>query len=478
MGKRNEQLHLGAFIYYSGHHHFGWRHPESGAEGLFDFKFYKKLAQTAERGKFDMMFLADLLYVRGVEDSASGMLEPVQLLAALSTVTEKLGLTATVSTTYNEPYNVARKFASLDHISEGRAGWNIVTSQQDVEAFNYGRDKHPEHGLRYEMAREFVEVVTRLWDTWEDQALVIDREAGVFADGSKVKETEYKGQWYSTKGALNVPRPPQGYPVLIQAGSSGPGQDFAAAFGEVIFTAQQSLESAQAFYSSVKGKLASYGRPQGSMKIMPGLSPVIGATEEEAQRKYKELQALIPPSMIVGMLSALLNFDLSGYPVDGQLPDIPDPVEATNGMKSRVQLIMDMARNEQLSLQELGGRLLGARGHMQFVGTYEQLADFMQLWFEEYGCDGFNIMPPVLPGNLDEFVDHVVPILQQRGLFRSEYTGGTLREHLGLERLGLRHFQASHERAHGVIGAAGTDTAGNGAVGQEAVGAAEAGSAG
>ncbi|MFF2483216.1 LLM class flavin-dependent oxidoreductase [Paenibacillus sp. NPDC058071] len=444
---REEQLHLGAFIYYTGHHHFGWRHPASGAEDLFDIQFYKKLAQTAERGKFDMMFLADLLYVRGVEQAASGMLEPVQLLAALSMVTEKLGLTATVSTTYNEPYNVARKFASLDHISGGRAGWNIVTSQLDAEAHNYGREKHPEHALRYEMAREFTETVTRLWDTWEDGALVIDREAGVFADDSKVRETEFRGHWYGTKGTLNVPRPPQGYPVLIQAGSSEPGQSFAAEFGEVIFTAQQSLEAAQSFYRSVKSRLAAFGRSPDSLKIMPGLSPVIAETEEEAQRKYRELQELIPPSMVVGALSGMLQFDLSGYPIDGQLPDIPDPVEASNGMKSRVQLVMDMARKDRLSILELGRRLIGARGHMQFIGTYEQLADFIQHWFEEYGCDGFNIMPPVLPGDLTEFVDHVIPILQQRGLFRKEYEGSTLREHLGLERPGLGHFQAGAAKA-------------------------------
>lgn len=441
--KRQEQLHLGAFIYYTGHHHYGWRHPESGAEGLFDFEFYKQLAQTAERGKFDMMFLADLLYVRQADEAASGMLDPLTLLSALSTVTQKLGLTATVSTTYNEPYNVARKFASLDYISNGRAGWNIVTSQLDLEAYNYGKPKHPEHGLRYEMAREFVEVATRLWDSWEDDSLIIDRQAGQFADASKLKETEYNGRWYSTKGTLNVPRPPQGYPVLIQAGSSGPGQDFAASFGEVIFTAQQSLNAAQAFYESVKSKLAEHGRERDSLKIMPGLSPIIAATEEEARRKYEELQNLIPPASAVLMLSAILNYDLSGYSVDEQLPDIPDPVGASNGMKSRVQLIMDMARKDQLTILELGRRLLGARGHMQFVGTYEQLADLMQHWFEEYGCDGFNIMPPVLPGNLNEFVDHVVPILQERGLFRTEYTGSTLREHLGLERPGIQHFQSS-----------------------------------
>ncbi|OAB38713.1 nitrilotriacetate monooxygenase [Paenibacillus macquariensis subsp. defensor] len=445
MGTRVGQLHLGAFIYYTGHHHYGWRQPESGAERLFDFKFYKELAQTAERGKFDMMFLADLLYVRGVEDAASGMLEPLTLLSALSTVTDKLGLTATVSTTYNEPYNVARKFATLDHISNGRVGWNIVTSQLDLEAYNYGKSEHPEHGLRYEMAREFVEVATRLWDSWEDNSLIVNREAGKFADGTKVKEIEYKGNWYSTKGTLNVPRPPQGYPVLIQAGSSAPGQDFAAGFGEVIFTAQQSLEAAKSFYESINSQLAKYGRERGSLKIMPGLSPIIGATEEEAQQKYKELQELIPPASAVMMLSGMLSFDLSSYPVEGQLPEIPNPVDASNGMKSRVQLIMDMARKDELSILELGRRLLGARGHLQFVGTYEQLADLMQLWFEQYGCDGFNIMPPVLPGDLNEFVDHVIPILQQRGLFRTEYTGNTLRDHLGLERPNVGHFQQQEE---------------------------------
>jgi len=445
MGTREGQLHLGAFIYYTGHHHYGWRQPESGAERLFDFKFYKELAQTAERGKFDMMFLADLLYVRGVDEAASGMLEPLTLLSALSTVTDKLGLTATVSTTYNEPYNVARKFATLDHISNGRVGWNIVTSQLDLEAYNYGKPEHPEHGLRYEMAREFVEVATRLWDSWEDDSLIVNREAGKFADATKVKEIEYKGKWYSTKGTLNVPRPPQGYPVLIQAGSSAPGQDFAAGFGEVIFTAQQSLEAAKAFYEGLNSKLAKYGRERGSLKIMPGLSPIIGATEGEAQQNYKELQELIPPASAVMMLSGMLSFDLSSYPVEGQLPEIPNPVDASNGMKSRVQLIMDMARRDKLSILELGRRLLGARGHLQFVGTYEQLADLMQLWFEQYGCDGFNIMPPVLPGNLDEFVDHVIPILQQRGLFRTEYTGNTLRDHLGLERPNVGHFQQQEE---------------------------------
>ncbi|WP_128660657.1 LLM class flavin-dependent oxidoreductase [Paenibacillus sp. 598K] len=442
MTTRHDQLHLGAFIYYAGHHHAGWRHPASAAERMFDIGLYRELARTAERGKFDMIFFADLLYATNVDRAAAGMLEPLTLLAALSAATERIGLTATVSTTYNEPFNVARKFATLDHISGGRAGWNIVTSQLDIEAHNYGREAHPEHGLRYEMAREFVEAVTRLWDSWADDALVLDRGQGRFADASKVQPADYEGRWYKTKGPLNVPRPPQGYPVLIQAGSSEPGMDFAAMTGEVVFTAQQSLEAAQSFYRRLQDRPAAAGRQPGSLKIMPGLSPVLGSTEAEARRAYADLQELIPHEDIRAFLSAFLHVDLSGCSLEEELPDIPDPVQASNGMKSRVQLIMEMARRERLSMLELGRRVLGARGHLQFVGTPEQLADLMEQWFQGYGCDGFNIMPPVLPGGLDEFVDQVVPILQQRGLFRREYSGATLREHLGLTRPEPGYFPA------------------------------------
>ncbi|GAS81901.1 LLM class flavin-dependent oxidoreductase [Paenibacillus amylolyticus] len=430
--KRQGQLHLGAFIYFTGHHHAGWRHPESGVEKMFDIEWYKRIAQTAEKGKLDMIFFADLLHLIYPSRAAAGMLDPVSLLSALSMVTDKIGLTATLSTTYNEPFNAARRLATLDHISRGRTGWNIVTSQVDTEARNFGRDKHPEHGTRYEMAQEFVDVVAALWDSWPQDSLVMNRESGTFVDESKLRVADYKGQWYSTQGLLNVPSPPQGYPVLIQAGSSGPGQDFAAKVGEVIFTAQTSLTAAQDFYRTVNEKLLAIGRERGSLLIMPGLSPILGSTVEEARRKERELLDLIDPQEAVMMLSGMLQTDLSGYPVDSPLPDISDPVQASNGMKSRVQLIMDLARDEQLSIAELGRRLLGARGHMQFVGTPEQLTDLMEEWFNGYGCDGFNIMPPVLPGDLDDFVEHVVPELQRRGLFRREYEGTTLREHLGL----------------------------------------------
>ncbi|MBP2002500.1 FMN-dependent oxidoreductase (nitrilotriacetate monooxygenase family) [Paenibacillus shirakamiensis] len=438
---RTDQLHLGAFIYYAGHHHAGWRHPDSGVEELFEFEMYQKLAQIAERGKFDMIFFADLLHVQNVDQAAVGMLDPMTLLSALSAVTSRIGLTATVSTTYNEPYNVARKFATLDLISKGRAGWNIVTSQLDIEAHNFGRDKHPEHALRYQMAEEFVELTTRLWDSWLEDALVLNRKTGQFADSAKVVPVDFKGQWFSSKGPLTVPRPPQGYPVLIQAGSSPQGQSFASRYGEVIFTAQQTLESAKAFYSGLNAKLVESGRKPGSLKIMPGISPILGATVEEAQAKERQLLDLIPVEAAVGILSHFLSFDLSSYDPNGPLPDIPDPVEKSNGMKSRVQLIMDTARTQNVSILELGRKMLGARGHLQFVGTPEQLADLMQLWFNEYACDGFNVMAPVLPGDFELFTDEVVPLLQERGIFRKEYTGTTLREHLGLARPEPGHFR-------------------------------------
>ncbi|WP_127494779.1 LLM class flavin-dependent oxidoreductase [Paenibacillus glycanilyticus] len=439
--QRQGQLHLGAFIYFTGHHHAGWRHPESGVERMFDIEWYKRIAKSAEKGKFDMIFFADLLHLIYPSRAAAGMLDPVALLSALSTVTEKIGLTATLSTTYNEPYNAARRFATLDHLSGGRAGWNIVTSQVDTEARNFGREKHPVHATRYEMAKEFVDVVTALWDSWPQESLVMDRASGTFADESKFRAADYGGQFYSAHGLLNVPRPPQGYPVLIQAGSSGPGQDFAASIGEVIFTAQTSLASAQGFYRSVNEKLIAAGRERGSLLIMPGLSPILGSTVEEARRKERELLDLIDPQEAVMMVSGMLQTDLSKFPADGPLPDIPDPVEASNGMKSRVQLIMDLARKDNLSIIELGRRLLGARGHMQFVGTPEQLADLMEEWYDGYGCDGFNIMPPVLPGDLDDFVEQVVPVLQRRGLYREEYEGSTLREHLGLPVPSVDHFK-------------------------------------
>lgn len=445
---KKRQLRLGAFLPGSGHHVASWRHPEAQADGGLNFQHYKQIAQTAERGKFDMLFLADGVAVRDrgqtpEELSRSGKVvhfEPFTLLSALSAVTERIGLTATVSTTYNEPFHLARKFASLDYLSDGRAGWNLVTSATEAEALNFNRDKHMEHTLRYERAREFVEVVTKLWDSWEDDAFVRDKDSGVYFEADKLHIPNHKGNHFSVRGPLNVARPIQGYPVLIQAGSSEDGKNLAAQTAEVIFTAQQTLEEAQAFYADVKGRLAQYGRNPDHLKIMPGVFPVIGRTEQEAKEKFQQIQDLIHPQVGLALLGGMIGgFDLSQYPLDGPLPDLPE----TNGGKSRQKLLTDLARRENLTIRQLYQAIAGARGHRQILGTPEQIADQLEEWFVNDAADGFNIMPPYLPGGLDEFVDLVIPELQRRGLFRTEYEGSTLRENLGLPRPTNQFIQAN-----------------------------------
>ncbi len=433
-----KQLRLGAFLPGTGHHVAAWRHPNAQADGGLNFQHYRQLAQTAERGKFDMIFLADGVAVRQRGEGKEALsrtsvvhFEPLTLLSALSAVTEHIGLTATVSTTYNEPYHLARKFASLDYLSGGRAGWNLVTSASEAEAKNFNREKHMEHTLRYERAQEFVDVVKALWDSWEDDAFLRDKESGVYFDPDKLHIPNHKGEHFSVRGPLNVARPPQGYPVIIQAGSSEDGKNLAAKTAEVIFTAQQTLQEAQAFYTDVKGRLVKYGRSPDSLKIMPGVFPVIGKTEQEAADKFAQLQELIDPQVGLGLLSTMIGgFDLSGYPVDGPLPDLPE----TNGGKSRQKLLTELAHRENLTIRQLYLSIAGARGHKQIFGTPEQIADFLEDWFVNGGADGFNIMPPYLPGGLDDFVNLVIPELQRRGLFRTEYEGRTLRENLGLPR--------------------------------------------
>ncbi|MFE5426892.1 LLM class flavin-dependent oxidoreductase [Peribacillus simplex] len=432
------EMKLGAFFMIPGHHVAAWRHPEAEAHHVMTFDFIKRLAQTAERGKFDMIFLADGYAVRAKNQKVVGqtvntLFEPFTLLSALSSVTKHVGLAGTVSTTYNEPFNVARKFASLDHLSGGRAAWNVVTSNTEAEARNFNQDHHLLHSKRYERAEEFVDVVTKLWDSWEDEALVFDKESAQFADSSKIHSINHKGEWFSVEGPLNVSRPVQGHPVVIQAGSSENGKELAARTAEVIFTAWQTLEEAQEFYSDVKGRMAKYGRTPDELKIMPGVFPVIGRTEEEAEKNKALLEELIPEDAGIALLSGMISVDLSGYPVDGPLPDLPE-LDQVNGGKSRFKLLKDLADREGLTIRKLYQKIAGARGHREIKGTPEQIADQMQEWFENGAADGFNIMPPYLPGGLDDFVDQVIPVLQQRGLFRTEYTGSTLRENLGLER--------------------------------------------
>ncbi|MFC4778851.1 LLM class flavin-dependent oxidoreductase [Paenibacillus sp. GCM10023252] len=429
-------MRLGAFVMGAGQHFAGWRHPEAEASSTEQLAYYKRLAQTAERGKFDLLFLADVLAV-GASDVAYNAHnlrpDPLMLLSALSAVTERIGLAATVSTTYNDPFHVARKFATLDHLSGGRAAWNVVTSNNGDEAFNFSKTEHLQHGLRYERCRDFVEVVKGLWDSWEDGAVLADAATGIYADSAKVHELRHDTKHYQVRGPLNVSRPPQGHPVIIQAGSSEAGKRLAAETAEVIFTAWQTLQQAQAFYQEVKGLVAEYGRSPDELAIMPGVFPIIGRTEQEAEEKAEQLKKLIQPEAGVALLSFLISFDLSPYPVDGPLPELPDLAEV-NGTKSRFQLLKELAERESLTIRGLYERVAGGRGHRQIMGTPAQIADQLEEWYREGGADGFNIMPPYLPGGLEEFVDLVIPELQQRGLVRMQYEGATLRHHLGLKR--------------------------------------------
>lgn len=431
---RPRQLHLNAFLMNAGHHDAAWRHPRTQPERVTDLRYFQQLARTAERGLLDSVFLADGLALWGkVRHNALGGFEPLTLLSALAAVTEHVGLIATVSTTFNEPFHTARKFASLDHISGGRAGWNIVTSGTVNEALNFGQDEHLEHALRYERAREFVEVATKLWDSWEDDAILLDRERGIYADTDKVREINHRGEYFGVQGPLNVPRSPQGYPLLVQAGSSEDGKEFAAQHAEAVFTAQQTLADGQTFYKDLKSRLARYGRTGDQLLVLPGIAPVIGSTEAEAHALEQELTNLQVPEYGLAQLSGMLGTDLTGLPLDGPLPELPEERDI-NGNKSRFTLVAELARRDGLTLRELIARLGGGRGHRVFAGTPEQIADEIEEWFTEGAADGFNIMPPHLPGGLEDFVDHVVPILQRRGLFRTEYTGRTLREHYGLAR--------------------------------------------
>ncbi|MFE5908111.1 LLM class flavin-dependent oxidoreductase [Streptomyces wedmorensis] len=435
MSKRAEELHLNAFLMGVGHHEAAWRLPESDPYAGWDVAHYQNLARIAERGKLDSLFLADSPGQHG--DPArrpAGQLEPTVLLTALAGATEHIGLIATASTSYNEPYNLARRFASLDHVSGGRAGWNIVTTAGADAARNFGLDDTPPHKERYARADEFLEVSTRLWDSWADDAIVADKSAGVHADAAKVRKIDHAGRFFRVDGPLNVPRSPQGHPLLVQAGSSQNGKAFAARWAEAVFTAQQTLQEAQAFYADLKQRAAAHGRDPHGIKILPGIVPVIGDTEAEAADLDRELDRLISPEFARRQLARLLKLDPDALDLDDRLPDDLPSEDEIEGAKSRYTLIVDLARREKLTVRQLIGRLGGGRGHRTFTGTPVQVADAIEEWFDNGAADGFNIMPPVLPSGLEVFVDKVVPILQERGRFRTDYTGTTLREHYGLPR--------------------------------------------
>jgi len=434
------QIRFNAFMRPASIHTGAWRYPGAWPDMNFNFAHIKESIQRLEAAKFDAFFMADHMAVLNMPMDAlkrshtNTSFEPFTLLSALSQATSRIGLVATGSTTFDAPYHIARRFASLDHISGGRAGWNIVTTAGVDAARNFNLTALPAHADRYARAAEFVDVSLKLWDSWEDDAVLGDKERGVWGDESKLHPPQHVGRYFRIEGALNVPRCPQGYPLLVQAGSSEDGKELAAQYAEAVFTAQQTLEDAQTFYSDLKGRVRALGRDPDSIKILPGIVPALGSTEREALALEAELEQLIKPEYARRQLAQILRVEPESLDLDRELPaDLPseDHIES---QKSRYTLVVSLARRERLTVRQLLGRLGGGRGHRTFAGTPEQVADAIQLWWENGAADGFNVMPPVLPSGLTAFVDHVVPILQRRGLFRSEYEGKTLRENYGLPR--------------------------------------------
>ncbi|MFC3126927.1 LLM class flavin-dependent oxidoreductase [Pseudoroseomonas globiformis] len=429
-------MRLGLFLQGAGHHVAGWRHPEADSGGE-NVGLIQRVAATAEAGKFDLLFLADGLTTGAdAHPSAMARIEPLSLLSALSMTTKHIGLAATASTTYGEPFSTARVFASLDHLSGGRAGWNAVTTSYSRSAANFTRGEHPAHDERYAIAEEFIDVVRGLWDSFADDAFIKDKASGHYIRPDSIHTLDHKGHYFSVKGPLNVSRSPQGHPVIIQAGSSAPGQRLAARTADMVFTAQQTLEEGRAFTQGLKRQVREAGRNPDHLLVLPGVCPVVGATEAEARSLYAELQGGIDPAAATRLLSDRLGHDISGFDLDGPLPDLPE----SDQLQSRAKLLTDLARTQKLTLRELYYLVAGARGHRIVWGTPEQIADALESWFRAEACDGFNIMPPFFPTQFERFVEDVLPVLRRRGLARTDYDGPTLRENLGLPRPANRFF--------------------------------------
>jgi FMN-dependent oxidoreductase (nitrilotriacetate monooxygenase family) len=431
----NRRLHLNLFIHSRGHHEASWRHPAASPLALTDIRYYQDLAQRAEAALFDSVFLADQLALGDdVAQAARTWLEPITVLSAMAVSTKRIGMVATCSTTYTEPFNLARQFASLDHISNGRVAWNIVTSWLATAANNFGDAGQMSHADRYARGEEFMAVVKALWDSWAADAVTDDRPGGRYAKADRIRPINHKGDYYQVAGPLNMPRCPQGRPVLVQAGSSDTGRRFAARHAEAVFTAHMEKATAQAFYADLKALVAAEGRPPDQVLILPGLSPMIASTEAEAQRLAREVNELSDPEVGRKRLSGRFGgHDFSHLPLDRPLApeDFPAP-SSVEAARSRTEVILSLVRREKPTLRQLLSNLAGARGHFTFAGTPEQVAGLIEDWFIDRAADGFNIMPPLLPAMLDVFSAEVIPLLQRRALFRTAYQGETLREHYGL----------------------------------------------
>jgi FMN-dependent oxidoreductase (nitrilotriacetate monooxygenase family) len=446
MSSQSRQLRLGAFMRPTTIHTGAWRYPGAYPDANFNFGHLKRFVQTLERGRFDAFFMADHLAVLNMPLDALKhshtvtSFEPLTLLPALAAVTERIGLVATASTTFDAPYHVARRFASLDHISGGRAGWNVVTTSNPDAALNFGLDEHMEHDERYRRAREFFDVVTGLWDSWADDAFIRDTESGAYFDPDKLHVLNHKGDYFSVRGPLNIARPVQGWPVIVQAGSSEAGRQIAAETAEVVFTAQTRLEDGKRFYSDVKARMEKLGRARDHMKILPAAFVVVGDTLDEAQEIRARLDTFVHYESGIASLSIALGHDVSGLDPDGPLPEIPE----TNASRTSRQRVVEWAQRDGLTIRQLAQRIGGYSG-LEMVGTPATIADQMEQWLVEEGSDGFNVMFSHLPAGLDDFVDKVIPELQRRGIFRREYEGSTLRENLGLPRPKNRFFAAKEK---------------------------------
>ncbi|PLZ03870.1 LLM class flavin-dependent oxidoreductase [Burkholderia sp. WAC0059] len=438
---RSPRLHLAAFMRPVSLHTGAWRYPGAYPDANFNFGHLKRFAQTLERARFDAFFMADHLAVLNMPLAALKRshtvtsFEPFTLLSALSAVTERLGLVATASTTFDAPYHIARRFASLDHLSGGRAGWNVVTTSNPDAALNFGLDEHVEHDERYRRAREFFDVVTGLWDSWADDAFVRDVESGLYVDPERLHVLDHRGEHLRVRGPLNIARPVQGWPLIVQAGSSEAGKQVAAETADAVFTAPRTLADGKRFYADVKARLEPLGRRREHLKILPGAFVVVGDSLDEAQHKRALLDTFVHPDSGVASLSIALGHDVSSFDLDAPLPEIPE----TNASRSSRERVVDLAREEGLTVRQLAQRVGGYSG-LEMVGTPATIADQMEQWLVEEGADGFNVMFPYLPGGLDDFADKVVPELQRRGIFRREYEGATLREHFGLPRPENRFF--------------------------------------
>ncbi|MWV44518.1 NtaA/DmoA family FMN-dependent monooxygenase [Paenibacillus sp. HJL G12] len=426
---RKRQLRLGASIHGVGSSHTAWRHPKILSDASVNLDFYTGQAQKAEEGKFDFVFVADGLYIndKSIPHFLSRF-EPITILSALAAVTSRIGLVGTLSTSYSEPFTVARQFASIDHISGGRAGWNVVTSPLEGTALNFGGKRHPEHSERYHIAEEYLEVAKGLWDSWEDDAFVRDKKSGTFFDPGKLHRLNHEGEHFSVQGPLNIARSRQGQPVIFQAGSSDSGRNLAAKTADAVFTGPDSIEEAKAFYKDVKQRAAAAGRSADEILILPGIGPIVGATAEDAERKYHEIADLVTPEKALEYLGRYFeHHDFSQYPLDDPFPDLGD--FGSNSFRSTTDRIKKQAKEQHLTLRQVA--LQEATPRTSFIGTPEQVADVVQRWFEEEAADGF-IVGASVPGGLEDFVDLVVPILRERGLFREEYEADTLRGNLGI----------------------------------------------